>query len=268
MSSSFGSLLLLGACLMAAMMFVLWLLQRARHDAGVVDVGWAAGLGILAILYAVLDDGWLPRRLLVAGLVGGWSFRLAYYLLRDRVLHAGEEDGRYQDLRAAWGDRAQRNLFFFFQAQGLIDVLLSIPFLVILAKPTAWFTPWDALAVLVWLVAVTGESIADAQLARWRADPANRGRTCRSGLWAWSRHPNYFFEWLHWWTYPLLAIGAPWAAATLFAPLLMLFFLFKVTGIPATEARALQSRGDDYRRYQREVSMFIPWPPRTSPKES
>jgi len=111
-----------------------------------------------------------------------------------------------------------------------------------------------------------GKGVARAESARyvvaWRADPANRGRTCRRGLWAWSRHPNYFFEWLHWWTYPLLAVGAPWAAATLFAPAFMLFFLFKVTGIPATEARALVTRGDDYRRYQREVSMFVPWPPR------
>lgn len=257
-----GTLLLAGLGLMAALQLVLWWIQRVRRDAGVVDVGWAAGLGLLALVYAALSDGWLPRRLLLAGLVAVWSFRLAFYLLRDRVLHATEEDGRYQELRAAWGDRAQPYFFLFFQAQGVLDVILSIPFLVVLGKTTGPFTAFDAAAVLVWLVAVAGESIADAQLARWRANPANRGRTCRTGLWSWSRHPNYFFEWLHWWTYPLLAVGAPWAAVTLFAPFFMLFFLFKVTGIPATEARALRSRGDDYRRYQREVSMFVPWPPR------
>jgi steroid 5-alpha reductase family enzyme len=256
------SLFLTGWAMMAGFQAVLWLVQRARRDAGVVDVGWAAGLGILALYYAWADDGWLPRRLLLATLVSIWSFRLAFYLLRDRVLHAKEEDGRYQALRAAWGKRAQPWFFLFFQAQGLLDSILSIPFLIILGRKTGPFTPWALDAVAVWLVAVTGESIADRQLAAWRADPANRGRTCRSGLWAWSRHPNYFFEWLHWWTYPLLAIGAPWAAATLFAPAFMLFFLFKVTGIPATEARALVTRGEDYRRYQREVPMFLPWPPR------
>ncbi len=259
------ALFLLGWALMALMQGSLWLVQRARRDAGVVDVGWAAGLGLLALLYAFADEGWLPRRILLAAVVGIWAFRLAFYLLRDRVLHATEEDGRYQQLRAAWGRRAQPLFFLFFQAQGLIDAILSIPFLIILTKTTGPFTGWDGLALAMWLVAVIGESIADRQLATWRANPANRGRTCRTGLWAWSRHPNYFFEWLHWWTYPLLAIGAPWAGLTLFAPALMLFFLFKVSGIPATEARALVTRGDDYRRYQREVSMFIPRPPRRVP---
>jgi steroid 5-alpha reductase family enzyme len=102
-------------------------------------------------------------------------------------------------------------------------------------------------------------------LAQYRGDPVNRGKTCRLGLWKYSRHPNYFFEWLYWWVYVLIAWTAPLGWISLLAPGLMLFFLLKVTGIPATEAQAVRSRGDDYRDYQRTTSMFIPWFPQKTP---
>jgi steroid 5-alpha reductase family enzyme len=122
----------------------------------------------------------------------------------------------------------------------------------------------DAAALFIGALAVVGESIADGQLARFRADPANRGRTCREGLWRYSRHPNYFFEWIHWWAYVPLAASSAWWPATLAGPALMLFFILYVTGIPPTEERALLSRGDDYREYQRTTSAFFPWFPRRS----
>jgi steroid 5-alpha reductase family enzyme len=121
---------------------------------------------------------------------------------------------------------------------------------------------WLALAVLTWCGSVAGEALADRQLARFRADPNHRGRTCRAGLWRYSRHPNYFFEALHWVSYPLLAIGAPFAALAWLGPLVMFFFLRFLSGIPFTEAQALRTRGEDYRDYQHRTSMLIPWPPR------
>jgi len=254
-------LVLVGWVTMAAVMAVLWLVQRARRDAGVVDVGWAAGLGALAVLYALLAAGPPLRRLLVATMAGTWSLRLAWYILANRVL-GKPEDGRYQTLRSKWGARAQSRFFAFFQAQALVDVIFSVPFLVAMTNPRPALGVWGLAGVLVWLVAVVGEALADRQLAVFRADPANRGRTCRVGLWRLSRHPNYFFEWLHWWSYVLLGVGSPWWTLTLVGPALMLFFLFKVTGIPATEAQALASRGDDYRDYQRTTSAFIPWFPK------
>ncbi len=255
------ALVLSGWLVMAAVMAALWVVQRARRDAGVVDVGWAAGLGLLAVLYAVLAAGPLLRRLLVATMAGAWSLRLAWYILVNRVL-GKPEDGRYQTLRSKWGDRAQSRFFVFFQLQALVDVIFSLPYLVAMTNPTPGLGVCGLAGVLVWVVAVVGEALADRQLAAFRADPANRGRTCRVGLWRLSRHPNYFFEWLHWWSYVLLAVGSPWWALTLVGPVLMLFFLFKVTGIPATEAQALASRGEDYRDYQRTTSAFVPWFPR------
>jgi len=255
-------LILVGWAIVAAMMALLWAVQRTTGDAGIVDVGWAAGLGILAVLYAALAGGAAPHRVLVAVVAGLWSARLATYVFVDRV-RGKPEDGRYRTLRAKWGANAQRNFFVFFEVQALLDVILSVPFLVIATNRSSALSGWEGTAVVLWLIAVGGEWLADRQLARWRADPANRGRTCRAGLWRYSRHPNYFFEWLHWWVYVIMAVGVGWWwFATLVGPAVMSFFLFRVTGIPATEAQALASRGDDYRDYQRTTSMFVPWFPK------
>ena len=250
-------LLLIGWALMIVMMTALWIVQRAKGDAGVVDVGWSAGLGVLAVGYAVFAGGDLVQRLLVGVLAGLWSLRLALYVYLDRV-RGKAEDGRYQTLRAKWGDQAQRRLFVFFQAQALVAVVMSLPFLVV-ASYRHDLSAWSYVAVALWSIAVVGESAADRQLARFRADPATRGTVCRAGLWRYSRHPNYFCEWLQWWTYAIAAIGSPWWFLTLVSPVLISFFLFRVTGIPATERQALKSRGDAYREYRRTTSVFVPW---------
>jgi steroid 5-alpha reductase family enzyme len=243
----------------AAVLFViLWAIQWARRDASLVDVGWAGSVGLIALFFAAGENPLTLHDLLVTGVAAAWSFRLAGYLLVNRVI-GKPEDGRYQRLREHWGDRAQPWFFLFFQAQALLALMFAAPMRVALAAPGSPLT--DALGLAVGVTSILGESLADAQLAAFRANPANRGTTCRAGLWRYSRHPNYFFEWLHWWAYPLLAYGSWWWWVTLFAPALMLLFLYRVTGIPATEAQAVASRGDDYRRYQRETSPFIPWFP-------
>lgn len=255
--------LLVAFLIVSAMMAVLWLVQRVRNDAGVVDVGWCGGLALLSLFFGLTSDGFAPRRYLVMILGFVWAARLTLYILFNRVL-GKEEDGRYQSLRRKYGERAQLFFFFFFQAQAVLDVLFGVPILVVAWSRVPHWQIWDLLGVMVWVVAVLGEGIADMQLARFRANPAHRGKTCRVGLWRYSRHPNYFFEWLHWWTYVLLAVGAGGWWATLLGPSVMLLFLFKVTGIPATEAQALASRGEDYRRYQETTSAFIPWFPKGS----
>ena len=236
---------------------VLWGIQVRTKDASHVDVGWAAGLGFLGVVIALSASGLPARRALVGLMALVWSVRLALHLYFDRV-KGKPEDGRYAALRASWGPRADRNFFFFFQAQAVLDVVLASSFLAA-ARRAGPLGLLDWIAVSAWAVSIAGEAAADRQLAAFRADPANKGKVCRAGLWNWSRHPNYFFEWMIWLSYAAMAHGAPLAWIS---PALMLFFLLRVTGIPATEAQALKSRGDAYRRYQDEVSMFIPWPPR------
>ena len=250
-----------GLACASGLMLVLWLVQRATRDAGIVDVGWSGSLGVLALFFGLTLPVASTRSWLVVGMAAIWSLRLATYLLFNRVL-GKHEDGRYQSLRARYGSRAQAFFFVFFQAQALLAWLFSIPFWMAMRREGAAPDMADLAGITLWFIAFVGEATADWQLARFRADPANKGKTCRSGLWSCSRHPNYFFEWLHWWVYVVIAWQAPFGWTTLFAPALMLFFLFKVTGLPATEAQALVSRGDDYRDYQRTTSPFFPWFPR------
>ncbi|NJM12739.1 MAG: DUF1295 domain-containing protein [Synechococcaceae cyanobacterium SM1_2_3] len=256
-----GDFFLIGWAAAALLMLLAWAAQWRTQDAGIVDFTWAASLGLLALGYAALADGDPLRRILVAVMAGGWSFRLAAYILSNRLISKPEDD-RYQRLRAHWREHTQLKFFGFFQAQGLLAAIFAVPFLIVALTPES--PPLFAVlsAILIWLLAVGGEALADKQLATWRANSANRGRTCRVGLWRYSRHPNYFFEWLHWWSYPLLAWGSPEWWLTLLGPALMLYALFKVTGIPYTEQQALASRGDDYRAYQRSTSVFIPWFPK------
>ena len=126
-------------------------------------------------------------------------------------------------------------------------------------SPIGWI---DYLGIVVWCLAIAGESLADYQLHQFRQQENTRGQVCQTGLWYYSRHPNYFFEWLHWWSYVCLAITGSWGWLTIFAPLSMLYFILKVTGIPPTEKQALKSRGEAYRRYQQTTSAFFPWFPK------
>ncbi len=252
--------LLLGWLVAALLQAALWGLAVRRRDAGLVDVGWAASLALLAPLHAALADGLPARRLLVGALGAVWGVRLTLHLVAR--LRPGTEDPRYAGLRARWGDRADRWFLPFFQAQALLAGGLALAFALAARSPRDALGAADLAGAALWLVAVLGEALADRQLARFRADPANAGRTCRAGLWGWSRHPNYFFEWLHWLAYvPLAWGGAGWYLAALPAAVVLLLVL-TVTGIPPTEAQALRSRGEDYRRYQRTTSAFFPWPPR------
>ncbi|HWU76495.1 MAG TPA: DUF1295 domain-containing protein [Rhodanobacter sp.] len=252
-------LCLLCAWLLAAAMMTLgWQWQRTRANAGIVDVLWAAGVGGSAVLLALLGHG-APWTRVALGLLGGsWGIRLAVHLWQR--VRGEPEDGRYRHLRAHWHG-SQWKFFAFFQFQALLIVLFALPFVAVARNPEA-SGMWLPAAAAIWLFSVGGESIADAQLARFRADPANHGLTCREGLWRYSRHPNYFFEWLHWFAYVCLAVGSPIGWLAWSGPIVMYVFLRWISGIPFTETQALRSRGEDYRAYQRSTSMLIPWFPR------
>jgi steroid 5-alpha reductase family enzyme len=249
---------LIGLCIVGAMMLLLWIAHIPLKDAGIVDVGWTVGLVVLAGLYAVLGDGVPWRRGLIAAMVGVWGLRLATHLLRDRVV-GKPEDGRYRAMRASLGDRFVAWMLPFFLAQGVLDVVLSAPFLLAARDPDASVRVTDVAGVAVFAIGFVGVAIADRQLAAWRADPSNRGKTCRSGLWSVSRHPNYFFEWILWCGYAVVATPAPYGWIAWTAPALILLFVTCLTGIPYTERQALKSRGDDYRDYQATTSAFLPW---------
>ncbi len=250
-----------GWLLSAVTMGLLWLIARLIKNAGVVDVGWTYLVAGLAVVYALFGTGSGQRRALVAAMFIIWGARLGTYLLRDRVL-GRPEDGRYADLRQSWGPKAESRFFWFFQAQALAAVFFAVPALLPSLNAAPRLTVVELAAAALWALALAGESAADLQLRQFKARPEHRGRTCRAGLWRYSRHPNYFFEWLIWVAYALFAISSPLGWVAIACPAVMLFLLFRVTGIPATEAQAIRSRGQDYLEYQATTSAFVPWWPR------
>ncbi len=245
----------------SVIMIIAWVVQLRTKDAGIVDAAWAGCLGAAAIFAGITGAG-DPVRCALIGVIGGvWGARLAVHLLIDRVL-TGPEDGRYQMMREKLGGRINPVLFFFFQAQAAIVVILSVPFLIACADARPAPDGWDFAGSGLWIIGITGEFLADRQLKRFKARRDSEGRVCNVGLWRYSRHPNYFFEWLMWCAYAIIAFPASWGWVALSGPALILFFVLKVTGIPPTEARALRSRGDAYRRYQQSTSAFFPWFPK------
>lgn len=251
---------LIGLAAITAILVATWVLQLKTRNAGHVDITWSFSLGIAAVIYAVLADGDSTMRVL-AGLLGlVWSARLGGYLYLRNVGTA--EDSRYTALREKWGDAQDRNMLLFYLFQGLMAWILSVPFLVVAYQAETVMAPLLVLGILIWAVSVLGEALSDYQLMQFKADSANRGKVCRQGLWYYSRHPNYFFESLHWVAYVPLAIGSSLWWLTLVSPALMAWLLLKVSGVPGVETPEGKNKREGYDEYVRTTSSFIPWPPK------
>ena len=237
-----------------------WFLQLKTRNAGLVDAIWAFTLGGLAALYAAFGTAPFETRLLLAVMGVAWGVRLGVHLW---VRNYGKpEDWRYANLRSEWGAKADTKMFWFFQFQNIFTLMLSASaFIPAAYRPDAAPLWACAIAVALWVISVAGEGLADAQMEAFRSNPANKGQVCRAGLWRYSRHPNYFFETLHWLAYLPLALGAPYWWATLAAPLVMSFLLMKLSGVPLMEAEMIR-RKPGYGEYVRCTSALIPWPPK------
>jgi steroid 5-alpha reductase family enzyme len=242
-------------------MSLAWVIQQRSGNSVWVDVSWTAGTGAAGLAFAI--GARMPptaRQLLMAALILAWALRLGLHLLARA--RAGHEDPRYAALKAAWGTRARPMMFAFLQVQAVAAWLLGLSVLAAARNP-APANGWDALGIVILATGIAGEGIADRQLRRFRADPANADRICDVGLWGWSRHPNYFFQWVGWLAYPCFAAGPNplWPLAWL-APVLMYLLLVHASGIPPLERHMLERRPVAYRDYQRRTSAFFPRPPR------
>lgn len=249
-----------GVILAAVVTALLWSWQVKRRNAAIAHAGWALLVGGLAVIDATFGDGWPPRRAAIGFMMGSWGARLAVYIFYDRVF-GKPEDERLAALRRTIGPAA---LWRFFAVQSAASVFFSMPALLAVANREEAFSPFELVAAGLWMVAFSGEVTADRQLERFKADAANGMRVCHAGLWRYSRHPNYFFEWLMWVAYATFAAGSPWGWIAFACPVAMMVLLLKMTGIPPAEAQAVRSRGQAYRAYQRTTSAFIPWLPRAS----
>lgn len=251
---------------LSATMAVAWLVARQTGNHGWVDAMWSLATGAAAVIAALVPLGLhdVPlRRGLVAALAATWSLRLGGHILARAS--AGHDDPRYADLVRGWGDAAAVQLFWFLQIQAAAGWVLAAAVMAAARNPLP-IGAGDAVGAAILAVSVAGAAVADRELARFRADPGNRGRVCDVGLWGLTRHPNYFFEWLGWTAYPVIAIGFsggyPFGFVALAGPALMYWLLVHASGIPPTEAHMLRSRGAAFRDYQRRVNAFWPWPRR------
>lgn len=252
------------AVALSVLMAGAWVVQQRTGNSGWVDTIWTFSLGLVgagSALWPVAGAAPNARQWLVAALVAIWSLRLGVHIA---IRTAGiADDPRYAAFAREWGVDSPRRMFVFLQNQGLGSIPLVFAIFVAARFPQDALRLQDYLGALILLAGIAGEALADAQLKSFRENPANRGRVCDVGLWRWSRHPNYFFEWFGWLAYPVIALstGYIWGWATLLAPVFMYWILVYVTGIPPLEAQMLRSRGDRYRDYQLRTSQFFPLPP-------
>lgn len=263
MMSPLLALLAAGLVFLALMMVAVWLLSLLLRNAGIVDVAWSAGFVPVALAYVWLAEGWTTRDAVLLAMVGIWSLRLAWFLLVRVAREHPTEDSRYARLRREWGASANAKMLGFFQVQALAALALTVPFAISALNPAPALHPLEWVGLAVWAIGVTGEATADWQLARFRAQPGNRGQVCQDGLWQYSRHPNYFFEWAIWCGFGLFALGSPGGWMGIFVVPLMFYVMRYGTGVPYAEASSLASRGDAYRAYQRTTNVFFPGPRRT-----
>lgn len=262
------AILIAAAAALSLVMTGAWAAVLRGAGSGWIDAAWSFALGAAGVVLALLpvagwpSDPW--RRLAVAGLAAAWSLRLGLHIAART--QRGGDDPRYAQLKAEWGATWRWRLLLFLQIQAGAALLLAAVIFLAAHNPEPGLRWSDLLGGLVVAAAILGEGIADAQLARFRADPANAGRLCDTGLRSVTRHPNYFCQWLGWAGYAAIAIGPdgsrPWAWAALAAPILMYWLLVHASGIPPLEAHMLRSRGQAFRDYQHRVNAFWPGPPR------
>ncbi len=236
---------------------LVWGISVQIKNYGLLDAAWSYAIAILAPFYAWCGPGYAPRKWIAAAIGATWSVRLGTYILRRVIKHHPTEDARYETLRQRWPGPGM--FLAFFELQALVALIFSLPFLLAAFNPTPQLRPVELIGLGVAVLALFGEALADRQMRSFKSDPANKSKVCQSGLWAYSRHPNYFFEATVWLGFFLFALASDWGWLAVSCPLLMLYFLLKVTGIPLTEEYAIKSKGDAYREYQRTVSAFIPW---------
>jgi len=250
----------------ALTMAVAWLVALLTGRSGWIDTIWSFATGIFGAAAALLDFGGnevLTRQMLVALLALLWSLRLGLHIAARTA--RGGDDPRYRQLREQWGSAFEARLFWFLQVQASAALVLALSIMIAAHNPAPGLRALDWLGIAVLIAAVVGEAVADRQLSAFRSDPSNEGLVCDAGLWGMSRHPNYFFEWLGWFAYAVIAIDPsgsyPWGWLALAGPLLMYWLLVHASGIPPLEAHMLRSRGEVFREYQRRVNAFWPGPP-------
>jgi steroid 5-alpha reductase family enzyme len=258
MSHAVRSLLALDAVIVSVLFAAVWAICVRIKNYGFLDVTWTLSIGLLALIDGVAGPGNLERRVLFTVVGLAWSLRLGLFVLARVLRHHPSEDKRYRSLRERW--RTPAAFLLFFELQAFIALIFSAPFL------SAAFAEDTGPSGIEWLglatatVGIVGEAVADWQSDAFKRIKDSNKKILDVGLWRYSRHPNYFFEIVAWVGFAIAAWPLPLGSMAVACPLLIAYFLLRVTGVPLTEKHSLETHGEEYRRYQRTTSMLIPWP--------
>lgn len=242
------------------MMFGLWLKYKSKKNAGIVDIGWALSFAIAALIYQFFGIGDMIRSFLMTMMFLVWSLRLSLHLYNR--YKKSPEDPRYARMRKGWKGYHNLKMLGVFLFQGVIAFFLTMPAFVASINPSPEVDFYEIFGLLIWLIGFVGEVQADWTLVKFKENPANKGKVCQEGLWRYSRHPNYFFEWVVWTGFFAFNLGHPVGWLAFYCPFVILYLLLNVSGIPLTELQLLHSKGQAYKEYQRNTSYFIPWWPK------
>lgn len=243
------------AAALSIIMALAWLVHARSGNSGWIDTVWTFGLGIVGITAALWPPLATERGLFVAGLIALWSLRLGGHIAWRTS--GKSDDPRYAALVRDWGQDASRQMFFLLQKQAVVSIPLAATLFIAARSPAPFPQTLDIVGALVFATGLLGEALADQQLRRHRG-----AGVCDVGLWAWSRHPNYFFEWLMWVGFAIIGLTAGMVGLlALVGPLAIYWLLTRISGIPPLEEHMLRTRGDAYRSYQQRTSAFFPWPP-------
>lgn len=257
---SFFGIYVIALAVILGLMTLLWLVSLPLKNSSIVDIFWGTGFVISAWVYfALTPDGFLLRKLLISILVTIWGLRLSLYILW-RNWGKGE-DFRYRKWREEAGGKWWWQSFLrVFLLQGILMWIISIPLLAAQFRSTPnHLTGFDYVGVAVWLIGFFFETVGDLQLARYKANPANKGKVMDRGVWGLTRHPNYFGDSAQWWSYFLIAAsGGGWW--TIYSPIIMTLFLLRVSGVTLLE-KTLETRSG-YKEYIERTSAFVPWFPK------
>ncbi len=238
---------------------VFFLVAQVIKNNSIVDMGWGAGFVIVAIITLVSEGAYLERNLLVALLVTIWGGRLTYYILKRNW--GKPEDFRYAKWRQEWGQWLVPRAFLqVFMLQGLLMLIIGYPIILVNANPQPGLNFFDYAGLLVWITGFIFESVGDKQMAEFKKDPANKGHVIKSGLWKYSRHPNYFGEATMWWGIFLLALSVPSGLSAVISPIVITLLLLYVSGVPMLERKYKDN--PEFQAYAKVTSKFFPWFPK------
>jgi steroid 5-alpha reductase family enzyme len=249
--------LLLAASFVVVWMSCIWLVYLLCKNPAIVDLAWTLSIGGISTIYYYLGEPSFATRLIYALMII-WTSRLTILIVYRLIKF--KTDGRYEELDKKWAGSLPSKYFIFFMAQGAAAIVMTLPLLFIATfQKEHWM---DVLGIFCMIIGLIGVISSDVSLQSFIAKKENRGEVCEKGLWKYSRHPNYFFEWVYWLGLFFFAVTVSGGWITILSPLTLLITLLFFTGIPAAEERSLITKKEKYIDYQRRVSSFIPWLPR------